>query len=476
VKRTIEREIKLRAGAGFALPRELGEPLEPRRFSSTYHDTSDHRLAASGVTLRYRAESGAGAWQLKLPHASDRVELELPGDPGEVPERFGELLLATTRGRPLAPVAILDTHRSGLRVRADGRDLAEVVMDEVEVSGSRAAVSRIEELEVELVDGDDRSLQRIERALRAAGALDTDERPKLFRALGLVRASRRQPRRSAGPMRHLTAMLEEQYRAVLIHDPGTRLGDDPEALHQMRVAVRRLRALLRVARPMLDREWVTTLRAELAWVGSALGEVRDIDVLLDHLRADAAALGEEERVAFEPLTAQLEARREAARAALREDLGSSRYLRLLDRLESELSAPPARGRRRTLARIVAKEHKKLRREVKALGDDPTDEALHETRKQAKRARYAAELAERSRGRKATRYIAAAKRVQDVLGDHQDAHVAEAVIRDLAQEAPSSAAFAAGMLAEHQRERRKQARREFPSTWKTLRRRGRDAWE
>src|SRR5438132_9540152 len=136
VKRTIEREIKLRAGAGFALPHELGDPLEPRRFSSTYHDTSDHRLAASGVTLRYRAERGAGAWQLKLPHASDRLELELPGKPDEVPARFGELLLATTRGRPLGPIATLDTHRSGLRVRADGRDLADVVIDEVDVSGA----------------------------------------------------------------------------------------------------------------------------------------------------------------------------------------------------------------------------------------------------------------------------------------------------------------------------------------------------
>src|SRR5438270_13955296 len=123
MKRTVEREIKLRAGQGFALPRELGEPLEPRRFSSTYHDTSDHRLAASGVTLRYRAERGSGAWQLKLPRNEDRLELEMPGAPDQVPERFGALLVATTRGRPLAPVATLDTHRRGLRVSEDGRRL-----------------------------------------------------------------------------------------------------------------------------------------------------------------------------------------------------------------------------------------------------------------------------------------------------------------------------------------------------------------
>ena len=139
MKRTIEREIKLRAGAGFTLPRDLGEPFAPRRFSSTYHDTSDHRLAASGFTLRYRDEQGSGAWQLKLPNERDRIELELPGSPGQVPPRFGDLLAATTRGRPLGPVATLDTLRQGVIVRHDGRNLAEVVVDEVQVTGNGAA-------------------------------------------------------------------------------------------------------------------------------------------------------------------------------------------------------------------------------------------------------------------------------------------------------------------------------------------------
>ena len=299
MKRTIEREIKLRAGAGFALPRELGDPLAPRSFSSTYHDTSDHRLAASGFTLRYRAEHGSGAWQLKLPRNGDRLELELPGSPESVPPPFGDLLAATTRGRPLAPVATLDTTRQGIIVRDSGRDLAEVVIDEVVVSRSGRRVSRIDELEVELVDGDDASLQRIERALRAAGALDADERPKLFRALGLVRPEGKPPRRKAKPINHLTAMLEAQYRAILQHDPGTRLGSDPEELHQHRVAIRRLRALLQAAKPMLDAEWVKDVRRELAWAGGALGEVRDLDVLLGHLDQDAQHLPVEQRHAFD---------------------------------------------------------------------------------------------------------------------------------------------------------------------------------
>jgi len=129
----------------------------------------------------------------------------------------------------------------------------------------------------------------------------------------------------------------------------------------------------------------------------------------------------------------------------------------------------------TLARIARREHRRVGRDYKALGDTPPDEQLHELRKRVKRARYAAELAERARGKPATRYIAAAKRVQDVLGDHQDAHVAEAAIRDLATDAPPSAALAAGMLVEHQRSRRRAARAALPAAARTLHKRGRTAW-
>jgi CHAD domain-containing protein len=475
VKRTVEREIKLRAGNGFALPGDLGEPLQPRRFSSTYHDTTDHRLAASGFTLRYRAERGSGAWQLKLPHAGGRLELELPGTPEQVPSGFGDLLAATTRGRPLQPVATLDTDRQGVMVRESGRDLAEVVVDVVAVSGSGAAVERLDELEVELVEGDDRSLQRIERALRAAGALDADERPKLFRALGLVREQPRPPKRSAPPLEHLKAMLEAQYRSILVHDPGTRLGSDPEQLHQHRVAIRRLRALLRAGRPLLDPSWVKTLRAELAWAGGALGEVRDLDVLLEHLRADAADLGDDDRAAFETLTPAIEERRQAARAVMLADLGSARYMRLLDRLEGELAAAPARATGVTLRRIATHQYARLRREVAALADEPADEALHELRKTVKQARYAAELAERSRGGTASRYVAAAKRLQDVLGEHQDAAVAEQAISELAAGGSAQAQAAAEQVVQRQRARRQRARAAFPEAWRQLRRRGRAAW-
>jgi CHAD domain-containing protein len=156
-------------------------------------------------------------------------------------------------------------------------------------------------------------------------------------------------------------------------------------------------------------------------------------------------------------------------------LRAPRYMRLLDRLEGELIAPPSSAQQLSLERIASDEFERLAREMAELGPDPADKALHNARKTTKRARYAAELAERARGRKATRFIAATKLLQDVLGDHQDAAVAERTIRELAKGAPSEAAYAAGMVAERQRERRRVARAAYPRAWKPVRKRGRAAW-
>ena len=195
----------------------------------------------------------------------------------------------------------------------------------------------------------------------------------------------------------MAAALREQYAAIVRHDPGTRLGRDPEELHQMRVATRRMRAILRAARPLLDPEWVRSLRAEVGWLGGALGPVRDLDVLVGHLRADAHLLGDADERAFLVLLRSLESEREADRAAMLQALREPRFVRLVDRLE------PRRRRRRftpagrSLRALAAREFRRLRKRVRALGDDPPDEDLHAARIAVKRARYAAELAERSHG-------------------------------------------------------------------------------
>jgi CHAD domain-containing protein len=467
VKATIERERKLTAAPGFRLPDLPGDALPERRLSSTYYDTADHRLAAASITLRYRSEPGReGAWQLKLPHDGDRLELEYAGAARTVPAEVLELLTARLRGHRPAPVARLRTRRSGVLVRDGDRAVAEVVTDAVDVFEGRRIVRRFDEIEVELVDGDVAAMGVIVRRLHRAGAADSDSRPKLFQALDLpaVRPPAR-PRRRAPAREHVAAALREQYEAIVRHDPGTRLGRDPEELHQMRVATRRMRAILRAAEPLLDPEWVRMLRAEVGWLGGALGPVRDLDVLVEHLKADAHLLGETDERAFLRLLRSLNAEHDADRAAMLAVLRDPRYAALIDRLERETAAPPLHSGGKSLRALAAHEFRRLRKRVRGLGKDPPDAELHATRIAVKRARYAAELAERSMGKAAGAVIRDLKVLQDVLGDHQDAAVAEERIRALVKPGTSAAiAIAAGRVIERQHERRRAARAAFPKAW------------
>jgi CHAD domain-containing protein len=95
----------------------------------------------------------------------------------------------------------------------------------------------------------------------------------------------------------LHELLEAQRIALLAHDPGVRLGDDPENLHQHRVAARRARASLRTTRKYLDAEWRRPLGQALRGLGEATGPVRDLDVLLEHLRDELERLDETEEAA-----------------------------------------------------------------------------------------------------------------------------------------------------------------------------------
>ena len=454
IRETVERELKLRAGEEFHLPELGGEAIEPRLFVSTYHDTADHRLARSGITLRHRLENGSGLWQLKLPHGVARLELEEPGPVTAVPDDLAGLLVGHLRGAPLVPIARLQTRREG--VRADG---AEIVHDTVAVLDDQKVMRSFEELEVELLDGDEKTLRRIERALRRAGAADGESRPKVFQALDLDF----HPEPAEAPVDEsaaatLQARLAEQAERVLAHDPGTRLGTDPEELHQMRVATRRLRAFLRAGRDLLDPGWSATVREELRWLGSALGPVRDLDVLLEHLTSEVESLGED-AVGGRKLLRSLRSARSTARRKLLSALGSDRYFALLDELQRPIATVAEEP---TLEQIHAREHKKLRKAVKALGPDPTDEELHATRIKVKRARYAGEL------RGAGAYVKAAKVLQDVLGEHQDAVVAQQRLRAAVERAPETA-LAAGRLVERERGRAERTRDEWRPAWKRLKR-------
>jgi CHAD domain-containing protein len=458
MKASIERELKLEADEGFVLPDLGGSPLETRVFISTYHDTDDGSLARSGITLRRRHENGVSLWQLKLPAEEGRRELEERGGPAQPPERMLELLAAHRRNGDLHAVARLRTRRAG--VLAGG---AEVTMDDVAILDGRRVTGSFREIEVELREGNGDSLSQLGRALRDAGARSGDSRPKLFRVLAPDDGVSLDP---------VHARIREQLVAILAHDPGTRLGADPEDLHQMRVGVRRLRALLRTIRPLVGRGTTEALRAELGWIGGLLGEVRDLDVMLERFATETAELDAADRRAVKPLLRRLERERERHRKALLGALESGRYFALLDELELAVETLPV-GDPGRLPELAARDFRRLRRAVRKTGDAPADAELHELRIRGKRARYAAEL---MGGKRANRFVARAKQLQDVLGEHQDAIVAEERLRGLLGDRTSvPQALAVGRLIERERERRGQARASWRKTWKRLERSGRRAW-
>ncbi len=477
-RQTLEREVKLKAERGFVLPRLPGTPIGSRVLTSIYYDSEALRLAEHGITLRYRIEGRHGLWQLKIPKEHSRLELEWSGPRTGPPPHIMKLLLAYSRGQPLKTVARLRTRRAGVRVPTRDGGAAEVVLDSVAALEGRRIVRRLYEVEVESRGAGEAELHRIVDVLRKAGAEDSDGRPKVFQLLGVPSVGPMPaPPPDAPPVNHLKAVLAAQVWQLLGHDPGTRLGRDPEDLHQMRVAVRRFGAVLRAARPMLSLEWADSLRRELSWLGDALGPARDLDVLMSRLRAESGALPVPEYQAMQRIIDSLEEERLEAHRMMRQALETDRYLTLLARLERAIVEPELTPCRVSLLDIARSEFRKLRRAMRALPSNPTAEWIHRIRIKGKRARYAAELAEGTGGKRLSRLVARLKQFQNLLGEHQDATVAEQRLRkSLGQTSEPLQAFALGRLIEREEDRQRSVREALPAAWTKVKKRGRAAWE
>jgi CHAD domain-containing protein len=302
-------------------------------------------------------------------------------------------------------------------------------------------------------------------------------------ALGLPAPFRATP--ADPPPVHVRAALDLRLRALLQHDPGTRSGADIEDLHQMRVSVRRMRAALKAARPLLDAAWADGLRAELGWLGRALGPVRDLDVMLLRLRGEVATLPPAEQEAGGVLVAVLESEHAAARAEMLSALDAPRYPALLERLadavRAPLPAPPAGQVEPALVDLVRAEARTLRKAVAKAGPTPPDAVLHALRIHGKRVRYTGELVEPGlrgtpAGKAVKRLLAATEELQEVLGDHQDACVAEQRIRELldalaersgGQFDDAHVVFVAGRLVERERHRAEAQRALWWAAWERV---------
>ena len=431
---------------------------------------------------------------MKLPPREDgsllvRDEHVFAGSARRVPEAAADMLRAYVRGEPLAPVVRLQTIRRTVALTDElGRPVAQVVDDEVSVMDGRHVASRFREVEVELdpaapAEVAEGLLARLGRRRRRTGR----ERPEgaaRARASSGPAARRRRARPLVRPPWSTSVVrgaLASSVIRLIRHDAGVRIGDDPEDVHQARVASRRLRSDLRTFRDVLEPAFASSLRDELRWLGGELGAVRDAEVLRDRLRGRAeSSLPATDRRAAERLLARLDERRDATRAALLAAMDGARYVELLDRLVAASGDPAVlpevagMGAAEALRPALASPWKHLRGATEAARADPADEMLHAARIRAKRARYAAEALAPVFGKRARQFADAAADLQDVLGEHQDAVVAGAWLRDAAA-GPAGQAFVAGELAALEAAAARAARDAWPGAWKAVSRKRLRFW-
>ena len=489
VVREIERKYDPAAGATAALDAVQAmtgtagiaavSRQDEQLLDAVYYDTADLRLIGAGITLRRRAGGGDAGWHLKLPAGADtrdeiRLPLTAPGGKraatpraraGPVPEELAALVRAWTRGAALAPVVRIQTGRRVLRLLdGAGQALAEVAADHVSAQpAGRSAASSWDEIEAELVTGGPALLTAIDTRLRRAGARPAATATKLQRAL-----AGRLPAAGAAHEPSLTrgspagevvlGYVRDQVAAIWRYDPLVRR-DEPDAVHQMRVATRRARSALQAFGGIIDRETTRPLCAELKWLAAALGPARDGEVLLARLTAELTAIppalvaGPVQARITGCFTAGLAQAAQTALAAL----DGQRYLRLLDDLDALLADPPLTPRAerkagKVLAKPVRRAARRLQRALAAVpAAQDRDAAIHEARKATKRARYAAEAAVPALGSTASRQAVQAKELQQLLGDHHNSVVARTVLLDLAAKARAAGedTFTYGLM--HQRQ-------------------------
>jgi CHAD domain-containing protein len=463
----------------------VGNP-QAALLEAVYFDTDQHTLASRRITLRRRTGGTDAGWHLKLPPGAttekepqQRRELHAPlGRPDVVPDSLLARVQAHLRGAEVKPVVRLETRRTTHALYdEDGVHLADLADDHVEAArlGSEDMEEQPQswrEWELELVHGGPELFAPAEQLLTAAGARPAGHASKLARALGSASGARPEEElgraallagKKAPAAAVVTVYMGEQLRQVLAEDAAIRL-EEPEGIHNMRSAIRRLRSVLAAYRKLYRAMPVRRLRDELDWLGLLLGDPRDAEVSLGKLRGhlDELPPGDGKDAARELVERQAGAAFDAGYRRVQEALQSERYYRLLDNLEDFRDHPPVRAEavapgRRIAAKAVDKSARRLRRSHKAArharrGTD-YEKALHQVRKDAKRLRHVAESAALVTGKRAGKVARAAHKQQKVLGDFHDAVMARNLLQDLEarHSLPESTAQAMASLRKRQAE-------------------------
>jgi CHAD domain-containing protein len=372
------------------------------------------------------------------------------------------VLLLAGDGRTLAEIAYDKVTASVPAAAADTRGTAGAAGPGRKDTGAWTEADSWTEVEVELAEGTPELLDAVEERLSAAGLRRSRSGSKLARALGDDRPPVPPPPPDPVVTAGQVAMgyLYAQLTAILALDPAVRR-DEEDAVHRMRVATRRARSAMKSFRRELDREVTDPIGAELKWLAAVLGGARDREVLAERLGARLAEL--------DPGQAGPDVRRRlldpgdhrAAHAAVVAELDGSRYFALLDALEALLAAPPYRRRAagpaaEAAAATVRRDHTRLRHAVAAALALPAgrdrDVALHEARKDAKRARYSSEAARIVLGGRAAAHTARMKGVQQLLGEHQDSVMCRVAVAEARRQARAAGEDTAPYKALKRRER------------------------
>jgi CHAD domain-containing protein len=488
-----EREVKFGADLAFELPdlrKVVGSTtrLPEQSLRTAYYDTGDLRLWARRITLRHRdgEDEQSGKWTLKLPEeaegtAVERTELSWAGGSDAPPEEARQILAGILRRATLQRIVVLVSTRKRLVLRnAEGAELGEIDDDVVTVAEGAHKGLTFRQIELEFGDGHSPAgstgpmADAVVKKIRKAGA-HIERVQKFAKSIGLDDAPPPDPsaqlgrRSSVGDV--VRASIVNGYERLLDHDYQLRLNtDDPpvRAVHQARVATRRLRSDLKTFSPFLDPVWQRNTTEELKWLGNCLGQVRDADVLAERLH----------EVGTEELRERLATQRRHSSAELAEAIA---YMSLLARLHSGSHAPPLYVARQksghtaepedpacdVLPALVGRPWKRLRRRVRKAGRTPSAIQLHGIRIASKQLRYAAEAAQPVIGKSARRTAGLAKDLQTVLGNHHDAVAAEEWLEAVALDGTGSAGFAAGQLASTAQHQQRQIGRRWRREWHSL---------
>lgn len=402
----IELELKLDlaptdayllASSGILLP----APDDVVHLRAVYFDTPSFALESAGFSLRIRSSEAGGVQTVKSGGSSAaglfsrrEWECEAKGDKPDISGIPPIRALLKESGERLAPVFEICFQRSRWMIEQNGAQL-EVALDSGEViAGDRR--SPFCELEIECKRGSSADIFDLACALDEHVPVRIGVISKAGRGYRLTGPLQRGPYKAVPVLLDETMTAAEAFQRIVrecvrqfrMNEPQVVSARDPDALHQARVALRRLRSALLLFRPMLRDKRSKGIARELRWLVGQLGPARDIDVLLAHAgdSAVAAKLSDARKAAYDSIATALDTRRaRLLMLALSEWAAAGEWI---DRpRNARLIATPVR---QFAATAIAKRISKLGKQAHAVtGQD--DHARHEVRKAAKKLRYGVEF-------------------------------------------------------------------------------------